>query len=70
MWMTKGAHHANRVATRPARLRFAHLRRVPSRLVWQARREGRLRAGAAAARERDHDRGMAADDLCLLLLGA
>jgi len=38
--------------------------------VWRARREGRLRAGDAAARERDRDRGMAADDLCLFLLGA
>jgi hypothetical protein len=69
--MTRGARHASRVATRPSprSCGFAHPRRFPSRLVWHARREGRLRAGDAAARERDHDRGMAADDRCLLPLG-
>lgn len=68
--MTRCARHADRVATRPSPLswRFAHPRRFPSCLVWHARREGRLRAGDAA-RERDHDRGMAADDLFLLPLG-
>jgi hypothetical protein len=70
--MTRGARHVSRVATRPAPLAcgfFAPPRRFPERLGWHARREGHLRAGAAAARERDHDRGMAADDLSLLPLG-
>jgi ribosomal protein L37E len=43
--MTRCARNAYRVATRPSprSCGFAHPRRFPERLVWHARREGRLR---------------------------
>src|SRR5215467_7725914 len=70
--LTRRERHACWVSTLPSPLSgcCAPHHRLPQRLALPDRRQGSLMAGASTARERDYERGSAADALFLLLFGS